>query len=260
MAPVVEQAPAAVETLEKVHAAASEMVLEPTDIVGVTFMLATGMMLASSVFFFMERSAVPFKWRPSMTIAGLVTGVAFWNYTFMREAWLTEKASPLVYRYCDWIITVPLQIVEFYFILAAGNSSVGAGVFWQLVTSSLLMLVFGYVGEAGIMPAFPAWVLGMIAWLYIVYYTFAGAAGSLAAKSSGAQQQAFSTIRLIVSVGWIIYPVGYLVGMMKTPGALAWLNGIYNIADLVNKTGFGLAIYAAAMSDTSAPGYQQLAA
>ena len=75
----------------------------------------------------------------------------------------------------------------------------------------------------------------------------------MAAKSSGAQQDAFNAIRLIVSIGWIIYPVGYLVGMMQIQNALAWLNGIYSIADLVNKTAFGLAIYAAAKSDTSQP-------
>jgi len=248
--------------LAKTHEmGAGAVVLNPDDIVGFTFLLATGMMLASTLFFFLERFSVPAKWAPSMTLAGLVTGIAFWNYCYMREAWLSEHESPLVYRYADWIITVPLQVVEFYFILSASVDNLSIGVLWNLIISSVGMLVFGYLGEAGIAPMAPMWCLGMVCWLYVIYYTFAGEAGQLVSggKCSAGSKQAFETIRLIVTVGWVIYPIGYLVGMSGMPGALAWLNGIYNVADLVNKTAFGLAIYGAArvdMANMAPAGYQ----
>jgi bacteriorhodopsin len=93
--------------------------LHPDDFVGVSFWLATAMMLAATVFFFIERDRVKGKWKTSLTVAGLVTGIAFWHYMYMREVWVNTGASPTVFRYVDWLITVPLQIVEFYLILAA---------------------------------------------------------------------------------------------------------------------------------------------
>ena len=80
-----------------------------------SFWLATAMMLASTVFFFVERSDVSVKWRTSMTVAGLVTGIAFWHYLTMSQL-AAAGTSPVAYRYVDWFITVPLQIVEFYLI------------------------------------------------------------------------------------------------------------------------------------------------
>ena len=67
----------------------------------------------------MERSSVNGKWKTSLTVAGLVTGIAFWHYLYMRGMWIETGTSPTVYRYVDWLLTVPLQVVEFYLILAA---------------------------------------------------------------------------------------------------------------------------------------------
>ncbi|GIR03320.1 MAG: hypothetical protein CM15mP12_8510 [Gammaproteobacteria bacterium] len=68
----------------------------------------------------------------------------------MRDAWIATGESPTVYRYIDWLITVPMQIVEFYLILSA-VVAVSLGVFWNLLVASLVMLIFGYLGEAGLM-------------------------------------------------------------------------------------------------------------
>ena len=70
---------------------------------------------------------------------------------------------------------MPLQIIEFYVILAA-VTTVAAALFWRLLVASLVMLVFGYLGEAGIMNAMPAFIIGMAGWLYILYEIFAGEA------------------------------------------------------------------------------------
>ena len=78
-----------------------ESILATNDYVGISFWLATAIMLASTVFFFVERSDVKGKWKTSMTVAGLVTGVAFWHYLYMREVWVVMGDTPTVYRYID---------------------------------------------------------------------------------------------------------------------------------------------------------------
>jgi|TARA_B100001248_G_scaffold163442_1_gene123432 bacteriorhodopsin len=223
--------------------------LSTNDMTGITFWLVTAAMLAATVFFFAERDVVKGKWKTSLSVAGLVTGVAFWHYLYMRGVWADTGTSPTVYRYIDWLITVPLQIIEFYLILRV-CTNVGSGLFWKLLVASLVMLIAGFLGEIGSAPAWPAFIVGMIAWLYIIYEVFSGEAGQLNASSgNAAAQSAFSTIRLIVTFGWAIYPLGYILGVGSNPD-MANANIIYNLADFINKIAFGLAIYVAAVSDS----------
>ena len=218
--------------------------LAETDFVGISFWLATAIMLASTVFFLVERDNVRGKWKTSLTVAALVTGVAFWHYMYMRGVWIYEQDSPTVFRYIDWLITVPLQIVEFYLILAA-VTTVSASLFWKLLLGSLVMLVGGYLGETGVLERMPGFIIGMVGWAYVIYLIFFGEAANVNASSgNAASQMAFKTIRMIVLVGWAIYPIGYLMNNA------ADLNIVYNLSDLVNKTAFGLAIWAAAVSDS----------
>lgn len=215
-----------------------------------SFWLATAIMLASTVFFFVERSDVSSKWKTSLTVAGLVTGIAFWHYLRMSDMNAAGEATT-VYRYVDWLITVPLQIVEFYLILAA-VTAVTSGLFWRLLGASLVMLVFGFLGEAGLMNATVGFAIGMAAWIYIIYEVFSGEASKLAAGSGNKGGQfAFNTLRLILTAGWAIYPIGYYLGYLGGGTDSNTVNIIYNVADLVNKTAFGLAIWAGAKMDSS---------
>jgi bacteriorhodopsin len=185
-----------------------------------------------------------------MTIAGLVTGVAAWHYFYMRGVWISTGDSPTVLRYIDWLITVPLQIIEFYVILAA-VTTVAAALFWRLLVASLVMLIFGYLGEAEIMAYMPAFIIAMAGWLYILYEIFAGEASKANAGSGNAAgQQAFRALCLIVTIGWAIYPLGYAIGYFGGGVDAGNLNLIYNLADFVNKIAFGMAIYVAAKSDS----------
>ena len=158
--------------------------------------------------------------------------------------------TPTVYRYIDWLITVPLQIIEFYLVVAA-VTTISAIIFWKLLIASILMLVFGYLGETGLMDVTIGWILGMIAWFYIIYEIFFGeTAAANAGSGNAASQQAFTTIKWIVTVGWAIYPLGYAIGYFGGGVDANSLNIIYNLADLINKTLFGLAIWAAAKADS----------
>jgi bacteriorhodopsin len=232
------------------HAAHGGSVLKKDDFEGISFWLVTAMMLAATVFFFIERDRVKGKWKTSLTIAGLVTGVAFWHYLYMREAALVGEVTT-VFRYIDWLITVPLQIIEFYIILAA-VTVVRANLFWKLLIASLVMLIGGYVGETNKLYETQGFVVGMIGWLYIIWEIFKGEASQLNENSgNAASQQAFKTIRAIVTFGWAIYPIGYYLGYMSDGGTNPeTVNIIYNLADLVNKVAFGLAIWVAATSDS----------
>jgi len=228
-------------------------VLGSHDIVGTTFWIACASMLAGTVFFFSERATVPERWKTSITVAGLVTGIAFWNYCYMRESWVLTQSSPTVYRYTDWLITVPLQIVEFYLILKAVMPNLSSALFYRLLAQSVLMLACGYAGESGIVSVLCGFIPGCICWLALVYEMFAGECSQISAGSGNkACQSAFNTLRLIISVGWSIYPLGYyltLLGPTATYHEQSVINITYNVADLVNKLAFGLAIWGAAITD-----------
>ncbi len=229
---------------------ASAAMLQTNDIVGITFWLVSMGMIASTVFFFAERGTVAASWRTSISVAGLVTGVAFVHYMYMREVWITTGDTPTVYRYIDWLITVPLQIVEFYLILAAVRK-VPTSIFWKLLIASIVMLVGGYLGEAGYIQPFVGFVIGMAGWIYILFELFSGDAGQAAAKSGNRSlKTAFSAMRVIVTIGWAIYPLGYLMGYLTGGVDVDALNIIYNLADFINKIAFGLVIWAAAMQNT----------
>ena len=125
-------------TLLPVSANAATTMLQSNDYVGISFWTISMAMVAATVFFLMEAGRMGGKWRTSLTVGALVTLVAAVHYFYMRDVWASTGASPTVYRYVDWLITVPLQMVEFYFILAA-VTVVSSGVFWRLMIGSLLM-------------------------------------------------------------------------------------------------------------------------
>ena len=228
-----------------------ENMLQPTDLVGVSFWLISIAMVAATVFFFLERDRVVGKWKTSVTVAGLVTLIAAVHYFYMREIWVVLGESPTVYRYIDWLLTVPLQIIEFFLILAA-ITVVPTSLFWKLLVASIVMLVGGYMGEAGFIDITVGFIIGMIGWLYIIYEIFIGEASKINANSANvASQSAFKTIRLIVTVGWAIYPIGYVMGYMTQSASIDSLNIVYNLADLVNKIAFGVAIWLAATRDSA---------
>ena len=226
---------------------AATAMLEVNDFVGISFWLVSMGMIATTVFFFAERNTVAASWRTSLTVAGLVTGVAFVHYMYMRDVWIMTGDSPTVYRYIDWLITVPLLMLEFYFVLSAVNKA-DSGIFWRLMLGTLVMLVGGYLGEAGYINATLGFIIGMAGWVYILYEVFSGEAGKRAAKSGNkALVTAFGAMRMIVTVGWAIYPLGYIFGYLTGGVDANSLNVIYNAADFLNKIAFGLIIWAAAM-------------
>jgi sensory rhodopsin len=227
--------------------------LESDDFVGISFWLISMALVAATAFFFMETQRVEGKWKTSLTVSGLVTLVAAVHYFYMRDVWVETGATPLVYRYIDWLITVPLLMVEFYLILRA-ITNVSGGVFWRLMIGTIVMLSAGYLGEAGYIHAALGLVIGLIGWGYILYEIFLGEASKVAAEKAPASvQSAFSTMRWIVTIGWAIYPIGYFMGYFTGAGpeeAASMLNIIYNLADVLNKIAFGVIIWNVAVTES----------
>ena len=238
--------------------------------VAFTFFIGYIAMLAASVFFFVERNSVSDKWKMSLLVSGLITGIAAVHYYYMRDYNLgtipldalgnplsgETGDSPTFFRYVDWILTVPLMCVEFYLLTRLAGAT--KSLLWKLIFASTWMLVCGYVGEAfsdGTTGHSVLWgVLSTLGYLYIVYTAWLGEVAQLAAKSnSDVIKKGVRSLAWFVLVGWAIYPIGY----MCMPGG--WLSGVmdpssidvwYNIADAINKIGFGLVVYAIAIAET----------
>jgi len=188
-----------------------------------------------------------------MNVGALVTLVAAVHYFYMREYWVIIHNSPILYRYIDWSITVPLQMIEFNLILRAVQPNISAGMFWRLLLGTVAMLAFGYAGEAHFIDATVGFIFGLAGWGFILYEIFMGEAGKVAGggdKVNKFVQESFKTMRFIVTVGWSIYPLGYLFGYLMGAVAPCALNLIYNLADFVNKIAFCLAIWSCAKSST----------
>jgi len=235
--------------------------LNPSDGVAISFWIISIAMVAATVFFLMESMNVGAHWKTSMNVGALVTLVAAVHYFYMREYWVQIHSSPIVYRYIDWTITVPLQMVEFYLILSAVQPNIGAGMFWRLLVGTVLMLVFGYLGESGILGnAWLGFALGMCGWFFILYEIFGGEAGKTASGVSKYVAAAFKTMRFIVTVGWSIYPLGYFFGYLLGSVDDSALNLVYNLADMVNKIAFCLAIWQSAVNETLAKKENELLA
>ena len=231
--------------------------IAPGDFTGFTFFIGSVSMLAATVWFLMQHGQVDKKFKDSMLVAALITGIAAVHYFYMREQWVLTGESPTELRYIDWILTVPLMVVEFALLTGVGMRKL----FW----ASVVMLVAGYFGESGVTGIFDAQIWGLIsgvAYFYMAYEVGCltifggptGAVGTALNSASGKIPSAGRMLQWYVLVGWAIYPLGYLMGT----DAGMWYEGmsnialdmnvVYNVGDAINKIGFGMAVWSAARS------------
>jgi len=231
------------------------------DPVAFTFFTGYMAMFAASVFFFFERGNVKGKWKTSLLVSGLITMIAAVHYYYMRDYYAATGENPTALRYIDWTLTVPLMCVEFYLLTKAAGAKIS--LLWKLILASVLMLVAGYYGEAytdGSTAHSVKWgVISTIGYVYILYTAWFGEVKKLADNSGNATVvKGVRTLAWFVLVGWAIYPIGYMCmpgGWLNT--GLGWESSnvdlFYNIADAVNKIGFGLVVYSIAIAD----GYEE---
>merc|ERR1712176_1176825 len=118
--------------------------LNPNDPVAISFWIISIAMVAATVFFLMESMNVGYHWKTSMNVGALVTLVAAVHY--------------------------------FYLILSAVQPNLGVGMFWRLLLGTVVMLAFGYAGEAHFVNALVGFMVGMAGWGYILFEIFSGEA------------------------------------------------------------------------------------
>merc|ERR1711981_99817 len=168
--------------------------LQPEDGVAISFWIISIAMVAATVFFFAEAGTVTTHWKTSLHVGGLVTLVAAVHYMYMREYWVSVHRSPIVYRYIDWSITVPLQMIEFNLILKAAQAPIGPAGFWKLLIGTVAMLAFGYAGETKTVNPWMGFAFGLCGWAFILFEIFAGESAKACedTKVSEAVKQSFN--------------------------------------------------------------------
>lgn len=209
-------------------------------------------MAAGTLYFLVERNSLAPEYRSTATVAALVTFVAAIHYYFMKQAvgesgLLSEiDGFPTEIRYIDWLVTTPLLLIKFPLLLGLKGGK-GRSLLTKLVIADIIMIIGGYIGESSINLAggftqlgLWAYVVGCIAWFYIIYLLFTNVTKSAEDKPAPIRK-ALLQMRLFILIGWAIYPVGYAVTLFA-PGIEVQLvrELIYNFADLINKVGFGL--------------------
>jgi len=227
-----------------------------------TFFVGYIAMGAAFVFFIVERNNVAPQFRTTMTISALIVGIAAMHYYYMRGVYIEHNVVSIHYRYMDWIITVPLMALKFPSLVGKGaitdSKVAGLGFTGICFLGALIMIGFGYAGEAGLMNGYVALVLGGMGWAMIIVATGTPwTTGKGVDNSKIAPELMWSTnaLRWFIVVGWVIYPIGYLfspeVGILENVNQ-EQMAVLYNIADMINKIGFGVVAWMGAKKATEA--------
>ena len=216
---------------------------------------------AAFVFFMSERGNVAPQYRTTMTISALIVGIAAFHYYYMRGVYADYGEVSIEYRYMDWIITVPLMALKFPSLIGKGaitdTKVAGLGFTGICFTGALIMIGFGYAGEAGLMNGMAALVLGGAGWAMIIVATGTPWTSGLGVDNSKIAPELMwsaNALRWFIVVGWIIYPLGYLFSpeVNLLDGNQEAMAVAYNIADIINKIGFGVVAWMGAKKATEA--------
>jgi len=226
-------------------------------------------MLAAFVFFIMAQSRVAPKYRISLMVSALVVGIAGYHYWRIFGSW--EGAFELVngayepsgkpfndaYRYVDWLLTVPLLVVELVLVMALSRAKQGK-LLTKLIIASALMIALGYPGEVADDNVTRAiWgTASTVPFVYILVVLW-GELGKAIESQPERPRVLLKNIRYLLVATWGFYPLAYMAPFAGLTGAGAEvvLQVGYSIADVAAKAGYGVMIYAIARAKTDADGW-----
>jgi len=241
-----------------------------------SFTVAT--MAAAFVFFVMAQKNLSPKYRISMMVSALVVFIAGYHYFRIFNSWegayaLSEAAGMYeptgeqfndAYRYVDWLLTVPLLVIELVLVmdLPEGESGPLAA---KLGIAAALMIALGYPGEASgnteLFGTRGLWgFLSTLPFIYVLYQLFAGL-GDVIERQSETVSTLLGNARLLLLLTWGWYPIVYMVPMFtsgypaEAPGTMVTLQVGYTIADVAAKAGYGVLIYNIARQKSIEEGY-----
>jgi bacteriorhodopsin len=236
------------------------------DLIYNAFSFAFATLAAATIFFWLGRSQVAPQYRTAMTITGLVTFIAAYHYFRIFESWeaafnvadgtitTTGYAFNQAYRYVDWLLTVPLLLVELILVMGLSRSETVSRA-TRLGLLAALMIALGYPGEiATSVEARWFWgIASMIPFLWIVYELFVGLSKSINSQPEDARGLV-SAARYVVIGSWAFYPIVFFAGAVGLEGATATtvIEVGYTIADIVAKAVFGVLIFLIAQRKSKA--------
>lgn len=225
-------------------------VFETADLTAASYSTALLGLVATSVFLLLGTGWVKRGWKLPVALCALAAIVGVGAVYEAREAWAANQSVPVVYHYVGWAISMPLQVLALFFFASLFNR-LGMGLFWRLVVVSILMVFVRYLGEAGFMHATLAFLIGLVFWLYVLGELFFGRMDEAVRGSVNEPvQRGYFWLRLIVTVGWAIYPLGNFITSFGGYVDDGSLSVAYNIADFLNRMAFGVAVLATAMLDS----------
>jgi len=218
---------------------------------------------ASTFFFFFHSAWVAPKFKTALTITGLVTLIAFYHYLRIFNSWVAaydvgfcdaKQDSYCVtangaifndaYRYMDWLLTVPLLLVELILVMNLSEKETVEKA-WKLGSAAALMIILGYPGEISTENStrWTFWVLAMIPFCYIVYVLFVGLAAAVE-KQPEAVRSMISNARYVTIFSWCTYPIVFILPMLglSPAGSVVGIQVGYSISDVIAKCGVGIMI------------------
>ena len=203
----------------------------------------TAVMLGAFVYFLTQMNSVAKQYRNGVAVSAVVVGIAGYHYFRMWSGW-AEGTVNEGYRYADWLITVPLLVIELLIVLGV-TAERRKKLMTSLVPATVLMIGLGYPGEtsANETTKWTFWVLSMIPFLYILF-TLNGELKAAKSRETGAVSKSINNATKILLVTWLVYPIAYLIPVVFTvsDGAEAGRQVAYTIADITAKALYGLMI------------------
>lgn len=221
-------------------------VYQTSDLTAASFSVALFGLAATTVLLMLGIAWVGRKWRLPVALCAIAALVGIGSVFEAREAWLSGQGVPVVYHYVGWSVSMPLQVIALFF-LARTAGRLMAGLFWRLVVVSALMVFVRYLGEAQFMHPTLAFLIGLVFWLYLLGELYFGRMDDVIRSSTGDYlRRGYFWLRLIVTVGWAIYPLGNFLTAFAGMTDDGSLSIAYNLADILNRMAFGVAVLATA--------------
>ena len=230
------------------------------------FSFTIAIMCASTIFFFLRSFQLAPYYRTAITITGLVTLIAGYHYFRIFASWEaafttvdgvikpTGQSFNDAYRYVDWLLTVPLLLIELILVMRLPRDQTFR-MSVKLGTLAALMVLLGYPGEVATTNSgrWLWWVAAMIPFLIIVYDLYVGLRDSISSQPASVRGL-ISTARWLTIGSWTFYPIVFVLPMLGLTGgdASTAVQVGYTIADIVAKALFGMFIYLIAVRKSEA--------
>lgn len=213
----------------------------------------TAVMFGAFVYFLLQMRSVNKQYQSGIAVSAIVVGIAGYHY---YRIWsdFGEGVMNEGYRYADWLITVPLLIIELLIVLGVAKQE-RRSLMLKLVPATILMVGLGYPGEVanGNGAKWTFWVLAILPFIYILKTLYAELqkAGQ---RETGAVATQIKNATYVLLTTWMVYPIAYLFpifdGESETLETLRQVG--YTFADITAKGLYGLMILWIAKARTEA--------